>query len=80
MVLPLGSYPFAGSSVSLLAFIVWGGTNGVKDDVFILDERCPLKMGSLYEEVVKHTKGGNASLSKKRLKCFPGIIRLILRE
>ena len=58
------------------AFIVWGGTNIVKDDVFILDEKMSIEdvTEKLSEEgFVKHTKGMLWLAEQKQIKeVFPG--------
>ena len=55
MILPLGII-FLFAVIAYLAFIVWGGTNIVKDDVFILDENV--------EEDVEHQKKDLSSIRK----------------
>ena len=61
MVLPLGIvFLLLAVASAYFTFIVWGGTNIVKDDVFILDEKMSIEdvMEQLSEEgFVKHTKG-----------------------
>ena len=77
MVLPLGIVFFLLAVASAyFAFIVWGGTNIVKDDVFILDEKMSIEdvTEQLSEEgFVKHTKGMLWLAEQKQIKeVFPG--------
>ena len=63
-------------AITYFAFIVWGGTNIVKDDVFILDEKMSIEdvTEQLSEEgFVKHTKGILWLAEQKKIKeVFPG--------
>ena len=77
MVLPLGIiFLLLAVALAYFAFIVWGGTNIVKDDVFILDEKMSIEdvTEQLSEEgFVKHTKGILWLAEQKQIKeVFPG--------
>ncbi len=77
MVLPLGIvFLLLAVASAYFTFIVWGGTNIVKDDVFILDEKMSIEdvMEQLSEEgFVKHTKGMLWLAEQKQIKeVFPG--------
>ena len=77
MVLPLGIiFLLLAVALAYFAFIVWGGTNIVKDDVFILDEKMSIEDATdlLSEEgFVKHTKGMRWLAEQKKIKeVFPG--------
>ena len=77
MVLPLGIiFLLLAVASAYFAFIVWGGTNIVKDDVFILDEKMSIEDATdlLSEEgFVKHTKGMRWLAEQKKIKeVFPG--------
>ena len=77
MLLPLGIVMFLGAvATAYLAFIVWGGTNIVKEEVFILDEKVSVEevMEKLSEEgFVKHTNGLIWLAKQKKIsEVFPG--------
>ncbi|HAB89206.1 MAG TPA: hypothetical protein DCF84_01630, partial [Bacteroidetes bacterium] len=77
MLWPLGIISFLlAVALAYFAFIVWGGTNIVQDDVFILDEKMPIEdvMDKLSEEgFVKHKKGMLWLAEQKQIKeVFPG--------
>ena len=77
VLLPLGITAFLGVVVTAyLAFIVWGGTNIVKDNVFILDEKIPIEevMEKLSTEgFVKQTNGLLWLAKQKKIsEVFPG--------
>ena len=77
MVLPLGIvFLLLAVASAYFTFIVWGGTNIVKDDVFILDEKMSIEdvMEQLSEEgFIKHTKGMLWLAEQKQIKeVFPG--------
>lgn len=77
MVLPFGIvFLLLAVASAYFTFIVWGGTNIVKDDVFILDEKMSIEdvMEQLSEEgFVKHTKGMLWLAEQKQIKeVFPG--------
>ena len=77
MLLPLGMVSFLGAvAMTYFAFIVWGGTNIVKDDVFILDEKMPFEqvMDKLSEEgFVRHKNGMLWLAEQKKIKeVYPG--------
>ena len=77
MILPLGIiFLLLAVAIAYFAFIVWGGTNIIKDDVFILDEKMSIEdvTEQLSEEgFVKHTKGILWLAEQKQIKeVFPG--------
>ena len=77
IILPLGIvFLLLAVALAYFAFIVWGGTNIVKDDVFILDEKMSIEdvTEQLAEEgFVKHTKGILWLAEQKQIKeVFPG--------
>ena len=77
MVLPLGiAFLLLAVASAYFTFIVWGGTNIVKDDVFILDEKMSIEdvTEQLSEEgFIKHTKGMLWLAEQKQIKeVFPG--------
>ena len=77
MVLPLGIvFLLLAVASAYFTFIVWGGTNIVKDDVFILDEKMSIEdvTEQLSEEgFIKHTKGMLWLAEQKQIKeVFPG--------
>ena len=77
MFLPLGiAFFLIAVALAYFAFIVWGGTNVVKDDVFILDEMMSIEdvMDKLSKEgFVKHKKGMLWLAEQKKIKeVFPG--------
>ena len=77
MLLPLGMVSFLGAvAMTYFAFIVWGGTNIVKDDVFILDEKMPFEqvMDKLSEEgFIRHKNGMLWLAEQKKIKeVYPG--------
>lgn len=77
MVLPLGIvFLLLAVASAYFTFIVWGGTNIVKDDVFILDEKMSIEdvTEQLSEEgFIKYTKGMLWLAEQKQIKeVFPG--------